>query len=92
MRVRRLALVVSLAVVVLGGCGKEGLTRDQLRQQYVDQLVQNGLAHDTAECVMTKFFATFTDAQLRAFNTQGDHLSDDQLATIGRLTTACTSV
>jgi hypothetical protein len=92
MRSRRLALAVTLTLVVLGGCGKEGLTRDQLRQQYVDELVKNGLPQDTAQCVMTKFFATFTDAQLRAFNTQGDHLSDDQLATIGRLTTACTSV
>ena len=65
-RARRLVVViVAMLVVAVVGCGPP--TRDDARQTLVQQLVDGGLDHKTAECVVTAFFEDKTDEELKGF-------------------------
>ncbi|MEZ5215417.1 MAG: hypothetical protein R2715_02220 [Ilumatobacteraceae bacterium] len=87
--------VAALATVALGeaaGCTRSsGLSREGLQERYVAELVASGIDQDVAECVITAFFDGMTDEELRAFNTNGEELSDEELATIQTLGDTCST-
>jgi hypothetical protein len=72
------ALTITIAASTLTGCAR-GLTRDQLRAGYRDELVRIGVPEALASCVTDKFFAAMDDDELRAFQRR-DRLTDDETA------------
>ena len=78
-----------VAVGVLAGCGRRELTREQLEDRYVDEIVDAGIERDVAECVISRLFGGMTDAELREFNTSGSDLTPDELQRVGELADAC---
>jgi hypothetical protein len=90
--VRRWARSVLLVLVVaLAACGARGLSRDQLYQRYVDDLTNDGVPNDIAQCVIEHLFDPMSDVQLKAFNTKGDALTQAQMAQVERLAAQCAS-
>ncbi|MGB8860603.1 MAG: hypothetical protein WCC60_15185, partial [Ilumatobacteraceae bacterium] len=71
------------------GCGKQGLSRDDVQQRYVEVLTDSGIDPDVADCVITEFLGEMTDEELKVFNTQGDDLTAEQAARIGELAVSC---
>ena len=76
-------------VLLLAACGSRGLSRDQLYDRYVDDLTNGGVPHEVAQCVIEHLFDPMSDDQLKAFNTKGDELTDDQMTQVQRLATQC---
>ena len=62
----RAVLVAGVAGLLLVGCVESGDRRDA-RETLTEQLVDAGLSEDLADCVVDRFFAVRTDAQLKAF-------------------------
>ncbi len=86
------ATAIAVAVVAgaaLAGCAR-GLSRDQLRTGYRDELVRSGVPSDVATCVTDKLFATMDDDALRAFQRR-DRLTDGERADVQRYAEACTN-
>ncbi len=71
------------------GCADRTLTRDQLEDRYVSDLVESGIEEDVAACVIEGFFDELTDAELRDFNLDGDELTPAEQQRIAELTLAC---
>ena len=62
-RIRRLLLVATVAIVA--GCGST--PRDDARDSLVKQLEEGGLDQPTAECVVAAFFEGKTNDELKGF-------------------------
>lgn len=65
----RLAMVVASSVIgalALTACAS-GRGRDEARDDLVEQLVGRGLPTELAECVVDRFFAAHSDAELKEF-------------------------
>lgn len=80
--------VVAAAVALLAGCAR-GLSRDQIRTGYRDELVRTGVPSAVATCVTDQLFAAMDDDELRAFQRR-DRLTDDERAAVERYTDTCT--
>ena len=80
-----------MLLLVLAACGSRGVSRGQLYSRYVDDLTKSGVPHDVALCVIDHLFDPMSDAQLKAFNTKGDALSDEQMAQVRQLAAQCAS-
>ena len=86
---RRTAAISLALAFALAACGSRGLSRDQLYRRYVDDLTNGGVPHEVAQCVIDLLFDPMSDAQLKAFNTKGDSLTDEQMAQVQRLAAQC---
>jgi hypothetical protein len=87
---RCFAFGVTVIVVVTGaGCSKGGLSRDDLRDAYVERIAAAGVERPVAECVVDRLFDEMTDDELRRFNTEGTSLSESQANRIAQLADAC---
>ncbi len=71
------------------GCSKGGLSRDDLRDAYVERIVTAGVERPVAECVVDRLFDEMNDEELRRFNTEGTSLSESQADRIAQLADAC---
>ncbi len=81
------ALIVSLGLCVLAGCGS---VRDRAHDDLVDQLVDDGgLARPVANCVVDGFFAERSTEELKEFFAR-EGLTDAERAEFARLGTECT--
>lgn len=87
---RCFACVVTVLVGLAGaGCSKGGLSRNDLRDAYVERIVGAGVDRPVAECVVDRLFDEMTDDELRRFNTEGTSLSASQTNRIAQLADAC---
>ena len=83
------AVVVSLGLVTLAGCGT---VRDRAHDDLVEQLVHDGgLAHSVADCVVDKFFEARSTDELKKFF-QRDNLTTAEAAEFARLGEECAPV
>ncbi len=80
--------VAAAAVALLAACAR-GLSRDQIRTGYRDELVRSGVPSAVATCVTDELFAAMDDDELRAFQRR-DRLTDDERSAVERYTDACT--
>jgi hypothetical protein len=88
--VRRWATRYLLVVLlVLAACGSRGMSRDQLYDHYVDELMKGGIPAEVAECVIEHLFDPMSDQQLKAFNQQGDELTAAQMDQVRALAAQC---
>ena len=73
------------------GCVRSqgGLTREELTEQSIDRLVEQGIDEPLARCVIEHLFAEMSDVELRRFNLDGDTLSEPEAARIRQLTASC---
>jgi hypothetical protein len=88
---RTAVISVGLGLLV-SGCAGQGLGRDELERRYVDGLIEGGVEEDVAECVIARLFDELDDADLKAFNTSGTELTDEQRARVAKLSVDCMSV
>jgi hypothetical protein len=80
---------LALTLVVLAGCRKPGLSRDEVRNRWVDTYVSElGLSESEAGCIVDRWFAELSDDELKPLTT-GDELNDEQLQRFGELAVAC---
>jgi len=89
--VRRIAApAMSLALLlVLSGCRSPRLTRDQVRDRWVDVYEQQlDLTPQQAACIVDRFLGETSDVVLEPL-TKGEELSDAQALRIGELAVAC---
>ena len=89
--VRRLFALAATVLITLGlgACGGKQLTRGQLEDRYVDEIVDAGIDRSVAECVITRLFGPMTDDELREFNTTGTGLTLEEMQRVGELADAC---
>ncbi len=78
-----------LIVVAGAGCSRGGLSRDGLRDAYVERIIDAGVERPVAECVVDRLFDEMNDDELRRFNTEGTSLSESQTNRIAQLADAC---
>ena len=78
-----------VAVGLLAGCRQKDLTRDQLEDRYVDEIVDAGIERDVAECVIARLLGPMTDDELREFNSSGSELSAEEMQRVGELAAVC---
>ena len=78
-----------LGLSMLTGCGERQLSRSQLEDRYVDEIVDAGVERSVAECVVDRLFSTMSDDELREFNTTGAALTAEQTVRVGELADAC---
>ena len=84
------AFGVTLLLAIVGtGCSKGGLSRDALRDAYVERIVAAGVDSVAAKCVVDRLFDEMTDDELRRFNTEGSSLTEVETARIAQLADAC---
>jgi len=74
---------------MLTGCGERQLSRSQLEDRYVDEIVDAGVERSVAECVVERLFSAMSDDELREFNTTGAELTAEQSVRVGELADAC---
>lgn len=85
--------VAGLAVIGLSlalvGCRSPRLSRDQVRDRWVDTYEQKlDLTRQQAECIVDRFLGETSDVVLAPL-TKGQELSDAQAQRIGELAVAC---
>ncbi len=85
----RLGLVGILGLSMLTGCGERQMSRSQLEDRYVDEIVAAGVERSVAECVVERLFSAMSDDELREFNTTGAELTAEQSVRVGELADAC---
>ena len=78
-----------MLLLVVAACASRGMSRGQLYDRYVDDLTKGGVPHDVAQCVIDHLFDPMSDAQLKAFNTKGDALNDQQMEQVRQLAAQC---
>ena len=86
---RGVSVLFVVVVGALAGCRERELTREQLEDRYVDEVVEGGIDRDIAECVISRLFGGMTDAELREFNTSGADLTAEERQRVGQLADAC---
>ena len=74
---------------MLTGCGERQMSRSQLEDRYVDEIVDAGVERSVAECVVDRLFSAMSDNELREFNATGDELTAEQTVRVGELADAC---
>jgi len=74
---------------MLVGCGERQMSRSQLEDRYVDEIVAAGVGRSVAECVIDRLFSAMSDDELREFNTTGNELTAEQSVRVGELADAC---
>jgi hypothetical protein len=84
-----LGLLGFLGLSMLSGCGERQLSRSQLEDRYVDEIVDAGIGRSVAECVVGRLFSAMSDDELREFNTTGAELTAEQSVRVGELADAC---
>ncbi len=84
-----LGLLGLLGLSMFTGCGERQLSRSQLEDRYVDEIVDAGVERSVAECVVDRLFSTMSDDELREFNTTGAELTAEQTVRVGELADAC---
>ena len=89
-RIRTIAVpVVVVSLLLLAGCRRPGLSRDQVRDRWVDTYVEQlDLSESQAGCIIDRWFAELSDAELRPL-TEGAEPNEAQLQRIGELAVAC---
>jgi hypothetical protein len=80
---------VGVGLSMLTGCGERQMSRSQLEDRYVDEIVDAGVERSVAECVVDRLFSAMSDDELREFNTTGTELTAEQSARVGELADAC---
>ncbi len=83
------ALLLAGSLLLVTACRRPGLSRDQVRDRWVDTYVEDlGLTSSQAGCIIDRWFAELTDAELRPL-TEGAEPDAEQLQRIGELAVAC---
>ena len=84
-----LGLVGLVSLSTLAGCGERQMSRAQLEDRYVDEIVDAGVERSVAECVVDRLFSAMSDDELREFNSTGTELTAEQSVRVGELADAC---
>jgi hypothetical protein len=84
---RRAVVALAVMLPLVAACGR-GADRNDARDDFVQQLVDNDFDRDMAECVVDAFFHGRTDQELQAFLDR-DELTDDERTEFANLAVAC---